>query len=77
LNLEQFVGWKLEEARAALERGESTRSLAVRLIETAAPLRKNQNIEEQEAKLGDWRVLRAQLIENEIEIVVAREQILD
>jgi hypothetical protein len=77
LNAEQFIGWKLDEARAALARDESTRALALRLIETAAPLRKNQSVEEQGAKLGAWRVLRAQVVESEIEFTVAREQLVD
>jgi hypothetical protein len=74
VTISDLIGWKLGEARVALAQDESTRGLNVRLVETAAPLRKNQTAEEQAAKLGVWRVLRARLVKNEIELTVAREQ---
>jgi len=71
LNLENLIGWKLDEAKAALARDESTRATPLRLIETAAPSRKNSN-----PIFGDWRVLDARLRENEtLELVVAREML--
>ena len=74
MNLHRFVGWRLEEAREALRCDEATRSVAVRLLETAAPPRK---IDAEIDRFGGWRVLRAQMTEGEIELVVAREQIVD
>lgn len=71
MNLENLIGWKLDEAKAALAGDESTRATPLRLIETASPIRKNSN-----PIFGDWRVLDARLGENEIlELVVAREML--
>ena len=71
LNLENLIGWKLDEAKAALARDESTRATPLRLIETAAPLRKNSN-----PIFGELRVLCARLNENQtLEFVVAREML--
>ena len=77
LNIEQLIGWKLNEAVAALAADESTRALPIRTVETVAPLRKNQTQEERAAKLGAWRVLRASRLDDEIELVIAREQLVD
>ena len=68
------VGWKLDEAREALTVEESTRALPIRLIETMAPHRKfDEGIE----RFGEWRVLRSCITVSEIELTVAREQIVD
>lgn len=53
-----LVGWKLEQAREALAQDRSTRALDLRIVETAAPVRRNLN-----QTLGAWRVLRARLID--------------
>ena len=76
-SLQRFIGWKLDEARAALEQDESTLAMPLRLVETAAPLRKNQTIEEQAARLGAWRILRAEFVNGEVQLTVAREQLVD
>lgn len=71
MNLENLIGWKLDEATAALTQDESTCATPLRLIETAAPLRKNSN-----PIFGDWRVLDVRLSEHEtLELVVAREML--
>ena len=68
------LGWKLDEARAALTVEESTRTLSIRLIETFAPRRK---FDESVERFGEWRVLRVRMAHGEIELTVAREQIVD
>ena len=69
MNLENFIGWKLEEAKAALARDEDLRARPLRLIETAAPPRKNGV-----PIFGEWRVLFARFDESEnIELTIARE----
>ncbi len=71
MNLENLIGWKIEEAKAALARDESTRATPLRLIETASPLRKSSN-----PIFGEWRVLHARRDENEtLELIVAREML--
>jgi hypothetical protein len=68
------VGLKLDEAQAALAKDESTRGLQLRLIEIF-PTRKK--IDDEIDRFGDWRVLRARIEEQQVELVVAREQIID
>lgn len=68
------IGWKLDEARAALSQDESTRALPIRVIETIAPLKK---VDAEIERFGDWRVLRSCIAEDEVELIVAREQIVD
>lgn len=63
-----LTGWKLDEAREALTADPSTRALAVQLVETAAPARKNSN-----QTLGEWRVLRVRRADQNIELTIARE----
>lgn len=77
LRIADLIGWKLDEAKAALAEDEGTRAMPIRTVETLAPLRKNQTDYERAAKLGAWRVLRVRFAKNEIEITVAREQLVD
>jgi hypothetical protein len=70
-SLSAIVGLKLDAARAAL--AGSTPSLALRVVETSAPPRKNAP-----HTFGEWRVLRARRIEENseqpiLELTVARE----
>ena len=69
LNLETFIGWKLDEAKAALAQDGSTPAAPIVLIETDPAQRKNST-----DTFGDWRVLRCRTDENQnLELTVARE----
>lgn len=74
MNLLNLTGWRLDEAQAALKADAETRSLPLGLRETAAPPKK---IDSEKERFGEWRILRAQLVEGTIELTVAREQIVD
>jgi hypothetical protein len=68
------IGWKLDEARAALASDESTHALPIRLLETVAPRKKfDADVE----RFGAHRVLRCRQVNDEIELTIAREQIVD
>jgi hypothetical protein len=65
------TAWKLDTARAAL--AGSTPGLALCIVETSAPPRKNAA-----HVFGDWRVLRVRRVDGEtenpvLELTVARE----
>ena len=72
----EIIGLKLDAARTALAGNTpdgSTPGVAIEVVETSAPPRKNNR-----HTFGDWRVLRVRRIENEIEnsvleLTVARE----
>jgi hypothetical protein len=70
ISLSEIVGLKLDAASAAL--AGSTPGVALRIVETSAPLRQNS-----EHTFGERRVLRARFLENSeqptIELTLARE----
>lgn len=74
MNLDRFIGWRLDEARKTLAEEDATRSLEVITTETVAPPRK---IDSEIDRFGQWRVLRVQFVEGRIELLIAREQIVD
>jgi hypothetical protein len=69
-----LTGWELEEARKALDEDEGTRVLPIRVIETVAPHKK---IDDEIERFGRKRVLRVRQTERDLELTVAREQIVD
>lgn len=87
--LPDFTCWLLNDVRAALAGEPEWAALAVRVTETAPPVKRppagekasapkpgaEPKREFQTTRPGEWRVLRNRLANDEIELLVAREEL--
>lgn len=87
--LPDFTCWLLNDARAALAGEPEWAALAVRVVETAPPVKRppadkkpgkpkagaEPKREFQATRPGQWRVLRSRPVDGEIELLVAREEL--